>query len=92
MILDKGMELRQKFTGDAKADLAMLQQACEQEYNKLMEWRDQLMKKPQSTSEIQKACQDGIATLRAEKQKLVEHFKHEQEKIRTAINVYRSLK
>ena len=92
MILDKGMELRQKFTGNAKADLAMFQRACEEEYDKLIVWCDQIMKKPQSTSEIQMACRDGIENLRTEKQKLIEYFKNERDKIQTHIDICRNTK
>jgi len=70
----------------------MFQHACEKEYDKLIGWRDQIMKKNQSTSEIQTACRDGIAKLRTKKQVLIEYSKSKQDKIQTHIDIYRNTK
>jgi len=88
VMYDKATELSSKFTGDVKRDLGMLQQECEKWYDERIAKLDQIMKNPKITGKLSELCRDSMKELRADKQKLTEHFRKYQKEIEAVIDIH----
>jgi predicted nuclease with TOPRIM domain len=87
-MIDIGMRIKSKFTGNVPQDVETLRKAIHDHYDELIKWRESILNNPKASAYHQ-AARDGIKSIHEEKQRLDDYFKSARSAVESHIDIIR---